>query len=132
MAADVNERAGAAVIDLRIGDDFPLSVAAYTEYDVLFVNPIFDGLNLVAKEGPLLNERDGVLVLSENAGAARGARRRGRCREPVRRRGAGGRASSRRSSCRRPSGRSGLSALREHVRAHDSAWWADCGSRGRG
>ena len=58
------------MIDLRIGDDFPLSVAAYTEYDVLFVNPIFDGLNLVAKEGPLLNEQDGVLVLSENAGAA--------------------------------------------------------------
>ena len=70
MAADVNERAGAMVIDLRIGDDFPLSVAAYTEYDVLFVNPIFDGLNLVAKEGPLLNDHDGVLVLSENAGAA--------------------------------------------------------------
>ncbi len=69
VAADVNERAGADVIDLRLADDFPLSVAAYTEYDVLFVNPIFDGLNLVAKEGPVLNARDGVLVLSENAGA---------------------------------------------------------------
>jgi trehalose 6-phosphate synthase len=32
------------------------------------VNAIFDGLNLVAKEAPLVNERDGVLVLSENAG----------------------------------------------------------------
>src|SRR2546425_9837706 len=33
------------------------------------VNPIFDGMSLVAKEGPLLNRRDGVLILSENAGA---------------------------------------------------------------
>ena len=38
----MNERAGETVIDLRLADDFPLSVAAYTEYDVLFVNPIFD------------------------------------------------------------------------------------------
>jgi trehalose 6-phosphate synthase len=33
------------------------------------VNAIFDGMNLVAKEAPLVNERNGVLVLSENAGA---------------------------------------------------------------
>ena len=33
------------------------------------MNAIFDGLNLVAKEAPLVNERDGVLILSENAGA---------------------------------------------------------------
>ncbi|HEY7398796.1 MAG TPA: trehalose-6-phosphate synthase, partial [Gaiellaceae bacterium] len=56
-------------VDLRIGDDFPLSVAAYAQYDVLLVNPVFDGLNLVAKEGPLVNRSGGVLVLSENAGA---------------------------------------------------------------
>ncbi|HEU4529050.1 MAG TPA: trehalose-6-phosphate synthase [Gaiellaceae bacterium] len=56
-------------IDLRIEDDFAASVAAYKQYDVLLVNAIFDGLNLVAKEAPLVNERDGVLVLSENAGA---------------------------------------------------------------
>jgi trehalose 6-phosphate synthase len=68
--SDLNARAGSPVVDLRLADDFPLSVAAYKEYDVLFVNAIFDGLNLVAKEGPLVNERDGVLVLSENAGAA--------------------------------------------------------------
>ena len=36
---------------------------------MLLVNAVFDGLNLVAKEGPLVNTRDGVLVLSENAGA---------------------------------------------------------------
>jgi trehalose 6-phosphate synthase len=69
QAAELNRRFDGAV-DLRIGDDFPLSVAAYQEYDVLFVNAVVDGLNLVAKEGPLVNERDGVLVLSEGAGAA--------------------------------------------------------------
>src|SRR5205807_4290268 len=37
--------------------------------DVLLVNAVYDGMNLVAKEGPLVNERDGVVVLSENAGA---------------------------------------------------------------
>jgi trehalose 6-phosphate synthase len=55
-------------IDLQIADDFPRSVAAYKQFDVLFVNAIFDGLNLVAKEAPLVNTRDGVVVLSENAG----------------------------------------------------------------
>ena len=54
---------------LQISDNFPRAVAAYKEFDVLFVNAIFDGLNLVAKEAPLVNERDGVLILSENAGA---------------------------------------------------------------
>ena len=56
-------------IDLRIEDDFAGSVAAYKQYDVLLVNAVFDGLNLVAKEAPLVNTRDGVLVLSENTGA---------------------------------------------------------------
>jgi trehalose 6-phosphate synthase len=56
-------------VDLRVGDDFARSVAAYKQFDVLLVNAVFDGLNLVSKEGPYVNERDGVLVLSENAGA---------------------------------------------------------------
>ena len=56
-------------IDLQIADDFPKSVAAYKQFDALLVNAIFDGMNLVAKEAPLVNERDGVVVLSENAGA---------------------------------------------------------------
>jgi trehalose 6-phosphate synthase len=50
-------------------DDRARSVAALGRYDVLFVNPIRDGLNLVAKEGPLVNSNDGVLVLSREAGA---------------------------------------------------------------
>jgi trehalose 6-phosphate synthase len=44
-------------------------VAALRRYDVLLVNPVRDGLNLVAKEGPAVNERDGQLVLSTEAGA---------------------------------------------------------------
>jgi trehalose 6-phosphate synthase len=63
------QREGWAPIELSIADDFHGAVAAYKQYDVLLVNAIFDGLNLVAKEAPLVNERDGVLVLSENAGA---------------------------------------------------------------
>ena len=68
----VNDRfqqAGWRPIDLQIADDFPKSVAAYKQFDVLLVNAIFDGMNLVAKEAPLVNVRDGVVVLSENTGA---------------------------------------------------------------
>ena len=68
----INERFGRkgwVPIDLQVSDDFPRSVAAYKQFDVLFVNAVYDGLNLVAKEAPLVNTRDGVLVLSENAGA---------------------------------------------------------------
>jgi trehalose 6-phosphate synthase len=71
-ARRVNDRfqqEGWTPIDLRIEDNFAETVAAYKQYDVLLVNAIFDGLNLVAKEAPLVNERDGVLVLSENAGS---------------------------------------------------------------
>jgi trehalose 6-phosphate synthase len=49
-------------------DDYPRSVAALRRADVIFVNPVRDGLNLVAKEGPLVNERDATLVLSRRAG----------------------------------------------------------------
>lgn len=50
-------------------DDFPKSVAALRLYDLLLVNPISDGLNLVAMEGPLVNEREGLVALSTEAGA---------------------------------------------------------------
>lgn len=54
---------------LGTDDDFPRSVAALSRYDVLLVNPIRDGLNLVAKEGAAVNERNGVVVLSSAAGS---------------------------------------------------------------
>jgi trehalose 6-phosphate synthase len=55
------------VLDDR--DDFARTVAGLQRYDVLVVNPLRDGLNLVAKEGPVLNRRDGVLCLSPEAGS---------------------------------------------------------------
>jgi trehalose 6-phosphate synthase len=71
-ARRVNDRFqqdGWTPIELMIEDNFIGSVAAYKQFDALFVNAIYDGMNLVAKEAPLVNERDGVLILSENAGA---------------------------------------------------------------
>jgi len=71
-AAAVNERfacVGWIPVALDIADDFPRSLAGYKEFDVLLVNAVYDGLNLVAKEAFLLNTRDGALVLSENAGS---------------------------------------------------------------
>jgi trehalose 6-phosphate synthase len=55
---------------LQVNDDYPRSLAAYRIADVLLVNPIRDGMNLVAKEAPLLSERGCALVLSREAGAA--------------------------------------------------------------
>ena len=72
LAARINERWSEGdwtPILLDPTDDYPRSVAALRRYDALLVNPVRDGLNLVAKEGPLVNERDGVLVLSREAGA---------------------------------------------------------------
>jgi trehalose 6-phosphate synthase len=71
-ARAVNARFGHAEwtpVELDVADDFPRSVAGYLQFDVLLVNPVFDGLNLVSFEAPFVNRRDGVLVLSENAGA---------------------------------------------------------------
>jgi trehalose 6-phosphate synthase len=51
-------------------DDYPRSLAGYRLADVLLVNPIRDGMNLVAKEGPILSDRGCALILSREAGAA--------------------------------------------------------------
>jgi trehalose 6-phosphate synthase len=56
-------------VDLRLVDDLALAVAAYSVCDVLMVNALADGMNLVAKESVVVNRRDGVLALSENTGA---------------------------------------------------------------
>ena len=72
LVAVVNHRHGTPdwmPIQLKLRDDLEEAVAAYKNYDVLLVNAMFDGMNLVAKEGPLLNERGGVSILSENTGA---------------------------------------------------------------
>ena len=72
VVAVVNHRHGSPdwmPIQLKLRDDLEEAVAAYKHYDVLMVNAMFDGMNLVAKEGPMVNERAGVSVLSENTGA---------------------------------------------------------------
>lgn len=50
-------------------ENYAQAIAGMTFYDVLLVNPVIDGMNLVSKEGPLVNKRDGVLILSEMAGS---------------------------------------------------------------
>ncbi len=70
--AVVNHRHGTPdwmPIQLKLRDDLEEAMAAYKHYDVLLVNAMFDGMNLVAKEGPIVNEREGVSILSENTGA---------------------------------------------------------------
>ncbi|HWD63745.1 MAG TPA: trehalose-6-phosphate synthase [Solirubrobacteraceae bacterium] len=72
VVAVVNHRHGSPdwmPIQLKLRDDLEEAVAAYKHYDVLMVNAMFDGMNLVAKEGPMVNERAGVSILSENTGA---------------------------------------------------------------
>lgn len=72
LVAVINHRHGTTdwmPIDLRLHEDIEEAVAAYKQFDVLLINSIFDGMNLVSKEGPLVNERDGVMILSENTGS---------------------------------------------------------------
>lgn len=56
-------------VRILLGNNYPRAIAAMRLYDVLLVNPLADGMNLVAKEGVLVNQNDGALVLSEHAGA---------------------------------------------------------------
>jgi trehalose 6-phosphate synthase len=72
VCARVNHRFSSAKfppIDLEIADDIDASIAAMTVADVLVVNPVRDGMNLVAKEGPVLSRTDTALGLSVRAGA---------------------------------------------------------------
>jgi trehalose 6-phosphate synthase len=72
LVAVVNHRHGTTdwmPIDLRLRDDFEEAVALFKHFDLLLVNAMWDGMNLVAKEGPLLNTRNGTVILSENTGA---------------------------------------------------------------
>jgi trehalose 6-phosphate synthase len=71
-AGQVNAKYGTSEWEparILVGENLPRAVGALRLYDVLMVNSIADGMNLVAKEGPVVNQRDGVLVLSERAGA---------------------------------------------------------------
>jgi len=73
MATEITEEFGTEDWDplsLQVDDDYPRSLAAYRLADVLLVNPIRDGMNLVAKEGPVLSDQGCALVLSAESGAA--------------------------------------------------------------
>ena len=73
MAAEITEEFATADWDpliLELKDDYPRSLAAARVADVLVVNPIRDGMNLVAEEGTVLSDRGCALVLSREAGAA--------------------------------------------------------------
>jgi trehalose 6-phosphate synthase len=73
LAAEINAEFGRPdwqPLILEVKDDYPRSLAASRLADVLLVNPIRDGMNLVAEEGPILSERGCALVLSREAGAA--------------------------------------------------------------
>jgi trehalose 6-phosphate synthase len=73
VAREVNEEfatSGWLPVHLEVRDDYARSLAAMTLADVLLVNPLRDGMNLVAKEAPVLSARGLSLVLSREAGAA--------------------------------------------------------------
>ena len=76
-------------IHLKLRENLDEAIAEYKQYDLLIVNAMFDGMNLVAKEGPLVNERDGVSLLSENTGAHEELGRVRAIGQPVRHPGAG-------------------------------------------
>jgi trehalose 6-phosphate synthase len=73
MAQEITEEFGTPdwnPLVLQVRDDYPRSLAACALADVLLVNPVRDGMNLVAQEGPVLSQRGCALVLSREAGAA--------------------------------------------------------------
>lgn len=72
LIEDINQQYGSdgwTPIHAFVENDRTQALAAMQFYDVLLVNPLIDGMNLVAKEGPAVNQRGGVLVLSHTAGA---------------------------------------------------------------
>jgi trehalose 6-phosphate synthase len=117
-------RNGWLPIDVHVEDDFPASVAAYKQFDVLLVNSVYDGLNLVAKEAPLVNERDGVVVLSRNAGAFEELRDWVVPVDPL---DVEGQAAALREALGLDAAerRRRLDAIRGWVRAHDLERWVD-------
>ncbi|KQX59480.1 MULTISPECIES: trehalose-6-phosphate synthase [unclassified Streptomyces] len=72
LADEINAEFGTAAwqpVLVSVEDDFPRSLAAYRLADVALVNPVRDGMNLVAKEIPVVSESGCALVLSTGAGA---------------------------------------------------------------
>jgi trehalose 6-phosphate synthase len=126
-ARDVNERFGRddwQPVELDVADDFLRSVAGYKQFDVLLVNPVFDGLNLVTKEAFLVNQQDGALVLSENAGVHEELGEWAITVNPI---DVSGQAEALFAALTLEPGerRRRGDAIREHVRAHDIQKWVE-------
>ena len=121
-AAAAVESAFPGALKLEIADDFAASIAGYKQFDVLLVNAVMDGLNLVSKEAPIVNERDGVVALSVNAGAYEEL---GEWVVPVEPRDVDATADALEEALALSADerRARLEALRAHVRAHDLSRW---------
>ena len=71
VVAQVNDKHGVdgwQPIHMFVENNYTQAIAGMKLYDVLIINTIMEGMNLVAKEGPVVNSRDGVLVLSRTSG----------------------------------------------------------------
>ena len=123
-AVEREARALGDAVDLHIGDDFKGSIAAYKQFDVLFVNPVFDGLNLVSKEAPYVNTRDGMVVLSENAGSFEELSEWALSVNPF---DVSGQADALHAALTMDSGQKQhrQAAIRSHVRKHDVREWGE-------
>jgi trehalose 6-phosphate synthase len=111
-------------LTLDVADDFHRSVAAYKQFDVLLVNAVMDGLNLVSKEAPFVNERLGAVALSVNAGAFEEI---GEWVVPLEPLDVDATADALEDALALPEGerRARQDAIRARVRAHDLAEWAE-------
>jgi trehalose 6-phosphate synthase len=118
------QRPGWRPLELQIQDNFPQAVAAYKQFDVLLVNAIFDGMNLVAKEAPLVNVRDGVVILSENAGAHEELADWAVSINPF---DVAGQAEAINTAITMPQAErvARIEAIRDWVAGHDIGWWTE-------
>jgi trehalose 6-phosphate synthase len=118
------QRNGWTPVEVAIEDNFIGAVAAYKQFDVVMVNSIFDGLNLVSKEAPLVNERDGVVILSENAGSFEEL---GEWVVGVNPFDVAGQAEALHRALTMPAAerRERIEAIRAYLREHDVAAWVD-------
>ena len=118
------QREGWAPIELRIDDNFALTLAAYKHFDALLVNAIFDGMNLIPQEASLVNERGGAVILSENTGAHESIAQYAISVNPF---DVSGQAEAIYRALTMPPDerRAGVEGIREHVLRRDLRRWSD-------
>jgi len=100
-------------------------LAYYRAADIALVTPLKDGMNLVAKEYCAANtDRNGVLILSEFAGAATQLRRNSLLVNPYDIEGVAN-AIHRAYNMSANERRIRMRRLRKSIRKHDIFWWVD-------